>query len=533
MRLAWAVALVAAMGTTGPLDEARAAFDRQEYARAEALALAEAHPPREGAALYLVGLARFRDGRPADALAALELAGRAQDPPPVGPWHFNRAACLYELGRFDEAEEEYLAAAALDPELAPVSLANAGFAALDRGALDRARAHLAKARPIAAGRTAELVSELDAQLSRPPGERGLGEGDRPLGAGTSSRTGWGALLRVEGGWDSNALQLLALSEDDRAEEGGGLATSSALTLVGAGVAIRREVGESATLDLAYGFGQLAYLESAAADRSIQLHGIEAGLEVSLGDGLRAGGALEGQLAFTGLSAFRGMLAAGGARAFGALDETARTTTRLELSWFTKASLRQEFAYLSGNRFEGTLSQELRLRPVVLSISGRLALDRIGAARTSMALPEEVKDCLGCAQELVEPFGYAATALFASARASPARWLELALSFGMEGRNYLEDDALFLRRADGSAQELERRQRHDLRLFAGEVVTLRVTQSFSILLRHDLVVDRSNLDGTASEEDEGACGIPEMRCQLRAVNHAFNKNVVTVGTQLAW
>src|SRR5439155_1022951 len=76
--------------------------------------------------------ARFRAGRAADALEALDAAAKAADPPEAPLWHYNRAACLYELQRFGESVLDYEQAAA-DPSLAAVSLVNAGFAAFDAG----------------------------------------------------------------------------------------------------------------------------------------------------------------------------------------------------------------------------------------------------------------------------------------------------------------------------------------------------------------------------------------------------------------
>lgn len=156
-------ALVLAAGVAGQpagLEPAQAAFARGDYPAAEQLAL---EAPPSGAALYLAGLARFRTGRYAEALDALEQAGRAADAPEPVAWHYNQGACLYELGRFEEAEREYLAAA--QGSLAAVSLINAGFAALDRGDRGRARELAAQARAVASAHAAELVADLEAHIA--------------------------------------------------------------------------------------------------------------------------------------------------------------------------------------------------------------------------------------------------------------------------------------------------------------------------------------------------------------------------------
>ena len=153
--------LLASLSAGDPLASAREAFARQDYGTAEALALDVAAPPAEGAALYLAGLARFRAGRAEAALQLIERAALAADPPARGLWDFNRAACLYELGRYGEAEAAFLEAARREPSVAAAALANAGFAALDAGAVERARALAARARSAAQGAALALVSDLE------------------------------------------------------------------------------------------------------------------------------------------------------------------------------------------------------------------------------------------------------------------------------------------------------------------------------------------------------------------------------------
>ena len=100
--------IVAALLLAASLDDAQAAFANGAYPEAESLALAAAEPPHAGAALYLAALARFRAGRAADALEALDAAAKAADPPEAPLWHYNRAACLYELQRFGESVLDYV-----------------------------------------------------------------------------------------------------------------------------------------------------------------------------------------------------------------------------------------------------------------------------------------------------------------------------------------------------------------------------------------------------------------------------------------
>src|SRR5260221_9785924 len=121
-------ALLALAAASGSLEEAQAAFARADYPQAESLALAAAEPPHAGAALYLAGLARFRAGRAAAALEALDGAARAEDAPHDALFHFHRGACLYQLGRFCDAQTETEGAARESP-LPPPPLPETGFPA--------------------------------------------------------------------------------------------------------------------------------------------------------------------------------------------------------------------------------------------------------------------------------------------------------------------------------------------------------------------------------------------------------------------
>jgi tetratricopeptide (TPR) repeat protein len=162
---ALAGALLVAVTPAEALVQAQAAFSRHDYLTADTLATQAAQGTHRGAALYLAGLSRFRSGRPREALDALDEAGRSADPPEPGLWHYNRAACLYDLERFAEAEIEYQQAATLDRSIATVSLVNAGFAALDAGAAERATALAQRARETASDGAFDLVVDLERQIT--------------------------------------------------------------------------------------------------------------------------------------------------------------------------------------------------------------------------------------------------------------------------------------------------------------------------------------------------------------------------------
>ncbi len=178
------LALVAMSAVGDSLSEAQQAFEEGRYESAEQLALQAARPPSLGAALYLVGLARFRAGRPAEALEALDAAGQAEDAPERASWSFNRGACLYALERFDEAEKAFLEAVS-DESLARVAWVNAGFAALDGGSPERAAQWAERAKQGASEQELSLVEELLSELARLQGDA-VGEGDEVYRQGLAS-----------------------------------------------------------------------------------------------------------------------------------------------------------------------------------------------------------------------------------------------------------------------------------------------------------------------------------------------------------
>ena len=521
-----AAALVLAAGLTTAtevdLAQAQAAFDAGDYPRAAELALAaageDADPPGgtgvRDDALYLAGLARFREGRTAEALELLDRSGPRADGP--GPWSYNRGACLDALGRFEEAEGAFVLAAR-DPALAPVALVNAGYAALSRGAPDAARAHATDARA-APGEALDLVDGLERDIAVAAAGAA---GGAPTGPdGVRSRR-WIATARIEGGHDSNALQSGASSLGDRSAAAAAPAASAlAVTDV---VAIGRFQPAGLDLDATYGFGQVAYSAPGARDRSVQQHGGSVGLEGEPADGLVLGGAAEGQLAYAGLSDFRGMQRSAGLRAWGILAEGDATSTRLDLAWALKEGVGAEFAYLTGDRLEAAISQLVRLGPTVLSAGLRFAADRIGATSEAVRCGE------GCTAAAFLPVGHAATTGWLAVRWSPLRRLRLDLSGATEWRAYLADDRLVVDGGEGLPFESWRARRRDTRLLGSALATAEVTRGVSVFLRGELVIDRSNLASASAP-----CIQAEDACLPASVGDpSYTKRVLSAGASLAW
>ncbi|WP_224366377.1 tetratricopeptide repeat protein [Hyalangium versicolor] len=599
-----ALVLVVMLAAGDPLAEAQQAFSEGRYAEAEQLALQAAHPPQEGAAFYLVGLSRFRAGKPAEAMEALDAAGQAADAPERGPWNFNRGACLYALGRFAEAEQAFLAATA-DDSLARVALANAGFAALDAGSPERAAQWAARARPGASERELALVEDLLAEISgvREPREtegseseayrQGLAAfdagrfeearahfleaqkqapssgrarlmagasayraGDRataradissaldlqlaPLEEETareyldrlsfglrSNGRGVGLSAGASLGFDSNVLQVGVAPRD----VSGGmteLVTGSPFAEVGLGIVARMRLSDAVFSEFSYGGSQRAYSVSSARDYSLQLHRVGASLEWEMAHHLRLGGSVSGDVFFTGLSAFRGLQASGGASAWLAVDESELTSTRLDASFARKLGLGDEFSYLTGRRLDATVSQELRLRTVAVTAWYRYRADLIGTLEQAASV--QGSDLF---QEYVIPFAWAGHATGASARWVLNSWLDASLDAGVEWRRYRSDSFLRVQFMDGTQAEWNRRQRRDVRFVLGPQVSARLARHVLLSMRYDLLVNSSNVD-TQLEDTGSTCLAPEFVChRYDYTNGNYQKHLPTLELSASW
>jgi tetratricopeptide (TPR) repeat protein len=497
MNVAAALAALAVAASSGSLDEARAAFAAADYARAERLALAAAVPPDSRAALYLAGLSRFRLGRPAEALAAIDQAGDGADAPAA--WHFNRGACLYALGRLPEAESEFLAAAP-DPSFATLALVQAGFAALDAGAPDRARTLAARARASATGRLAELVDELDAALAGPP----------PGPAAAPPRR-WEAAAEVDLGWDDDALQA-GLGAPER---GAGVARiGSALALVNGWGALRLPVGP-ATAELAYAFNQLAYQAAAARDRSVQQHDLALALRGAPRAGLHLEAAAVGGTALAGLSQLRSLQSWVGLQGSASLEHGSLAATHLDAGATWKRGW-NEFDYLGGRRLEAGVWEELRGEAWRLRAGYRARLERIGDVTTALADVHDAELCQhGCPAALVQPLAYQGHLLWVAARGSPLAWLRLDGGLGWEWRRDLDDQRTVVSPDAGSPYLVDRARRLERRWSSSATATVRLTPGLSLSLHHEWLGGRPQLTGGGPQPP------------------AWNKQVVLLGGSLTF
>jgi tetratricopeptide (TPR) repeat protein len=356
--------LALAAASADPLASAQAALARGAYAEAEEIALEEARPPRAGAALYLAGLARFRGGRPEEALQALDAAGRASDPPAAAFLQYNRGACLSELARYREAERAFVQAAARDSALAPAALVNAAYAALDRGSVKRARA-LAR-RALAAGAAADIVAGLEADIARPQGER-QEEGASP--ALLEYRAG---IAAFDGQRYEEARKRFQRAADlDPTEARSRIMAGAAALKMGERANARAELEQALQLSLDDEEAQAAreYLDALSPGLASRGRGFEA--LVRAGGGFDSGAGQSGALDPQSLAPIAGVASATGAAAFG-LSYRAR----LKAGVFAEAAYGlDQLAYLSPNAADYSLQNHVLLG----SVEWELGRARLGAS----------------------------------------------------------------------------------------------------------------------------------------------------------
>lgn len=138
------------------------------------------------------GSQAFARGERSLALASFERAlSLASAPADVATAHFNRAACLFELGRFDEAEAGFAMSARLDPGYADSARLHAGFAAVRNGRLAEARRYLQGAAQGDAGKRKKLRSQIEQaeeEGRRVATQQALSEAFRQLEGGDSEKS---------------------------------------------------------------------------------------------------------------------------------------------------------------------------------------------------------------------------------------------------------------------------------------------------------------------------------------------------------
>lgn len=589
------VAVVAPLGAAfaGPVDDARSALDAKDYDRAAGLAMqALEAAPGDGQALFVLGLARFRVQRFAEALQAFDAAGRSPEGPARPLLAYNRGSALYELGRYDEAERSFLDAAAGDAELAPLAILNAGYAARDAGDDARARRHAARAAALPGGeKVADMASDLRADLDGGGAPVAGGEGGAPIadeptpsGAVASAPKPGGAALLDQAldllhkgdrpaarrGFEE-ALSLGLPAEDRevatdfvdaltpglrsrgrglelRAVAGSGYdslvaqsgvarteANNSKYAERGAGfgsatidLALRFPIGGGGFGEVAFGFDQLAYLTDKFDDFSLQEHELSTTFEGRIAQRLRASLRLAGQVLFTGLGKFAAFERSATVAPELALDESDAAATRIAGAYSGKQTFKAADSFYDGTRTDLTLGQDLRVGRGLFSLGLRRRLENIGTQIDSEPPPGIAQRCPRCTY--VIPFAYKSNAADLQWQSRVGQKFRLGAYAGVEARKYDADSYLQIPPVLGREPEWDHRRRKDTRLSGGLAAGVLFGSSFEATLRWDLIVNRSNIDNTKNE----TCAPPGNVChQLDYDNKNYKKNLVTIELSADW
>jgi len=556
----------------GALQAAETAFAQGDYQRADALATAAAEPPQQGAALYLAALARFRSGHPSEALEALDLAQRASDPPAAGLFHYNRAACLYELERFGEAEAEYLTAASLDPSLATLSLVNASYAALDGGSPERARQIARRARASAKSAEADLVADLESNIGVKGSERATAEYREGLAAYDAGRfeearghfrraseldPADGRSLIMSGassfrlGARGEARADLNESLRRRLDEDDARTAHDYLQALAGGLPSRK--GWEGAVRLAAGFDndplQTGFFEGVARRSPTENASGVATADVALAVRPRLSDALGAEIAYvfnqvayltdaaSDLSLQQHELAS-------ALELAIRDNLRIG------AALSGQVSFTGVSRFRGLQA--------VAGASAWAAIDEgdwtttrvdvgwmrkqgidsdfdyLTGSRTDAALTQQVRfkslsldvgyrlraELIGSSLQTAgasqNPFAYLGNALWASTRITGA-YGSFDVTAGYESRSYF-DDVLVSDGRGGSD-----RHRNDRRWFGGFSASTALTKSLSLSMRYDLLLNRSDTESGSSGP----------RGSATSDARSYDRHLLMVGTTVTW
>ncbi|MFL5395769.1 MAG: tetratricopeptide repeat protein [Myxococcales bacterium] len=576
-----ALALVAAVVTAPDLSAAQAAFAQGDYERADTLATAAAQPPNEGAALYLAGLARFRAGRAQEALDALDRAEHAPDRPAPGLFHYNRAACLYELGRFADAEADYLKAAEIDPSIATLSLVNASYAALDGGSPERAREIAARARAAATPGEADVIADLETHIAGNGSERATAEyreglADYDGGRYAEAREHFHRATELDAA-DGRSLIMSGASSYRLGERGRARADlnealrrrlddEDARTARDYLDALRgglpsRKVWEGA-VRLAAGFDndplQTGFFQSNEIPRFSTVENASgvATADVVVAVRPRLGHGVGTELAYT----FNQIAYLTDPASDLSLQQHELSTA---LEWALRDDLRVGVAGLGQMTFTG-VSRFRGLQNAIgastwgsfdegdwtstridLGLTGKQGVGAefayLTGSRADVAATQQLHirsfsmdlgyrfraEMIGTSvqtvpfggTQLVDPFAYLGHAFWASTRFTGA-YGTFEVNGGYEARDYL-DDSFSVSGADERVSN--RRRRHDDRLFGGFAASTQLTRNLMLSLRYDILVNRSNSAG--SNSGRGRSSDSDAR--------SYDRHVMLLGTTVTW
>jgi tetratricopeptide (TPR) repeat protein len=573
-----------------PLEQAQRAFDDGRYEDAERLALPWTKPPQAGAAWTLVGLARFRNGEPARALEALQKASTAADAPEPAMGHFNQGACLFALGRFSEAEQAFLEAATL-PSLKALALVQAAWAAYEQGNLPAARKWLRASSAKEAADSLWALLEANHQAARAQYEGGLSAFDLrkfeearaffvkaqhlddAFGAAfiMGGASAWRLGLFREAEWDFEKARSLELSAEEarttaqyldrlsmglrgqrpglsfEAQASAGVDTNVSQAGVGAREGFLPQSLESASplieanllagyrsdawrgllFDTSLSFSQRAYTQPTAEDYSLQASRFSVVVETDRKP-FFLGASLVGEVAFTGLSAFRGLLSGPSGSVYAAWQPSPEVGARLSLGAGLREAFLSEFSYLSGNRWNVSLSGFWQRERWRVSGWAVYRLENLGTLKqeTTVELPLLCRGQCTFAQYVL-PFAWAGPGAGAELRYRWPTGQALRFEADVEPRFYAGTTRLELTDSRGVSRRVGEKERVDVRQ-SGALTASWPLWNSEFSLRYEFVWNTSNVD-TRLENAAGACTFPDFNChEFDATNANYSKHLVLLG-----
>jgi tetratricopeptide (TPR) repeat protein len=402
--------------------EANQALKKKAYKKARSLAeKATQKAPRNPSGWLTLGLAQFHIGSYEPSREAFHHAIRLA--PDLAIARFSLGSASFQSGHYDEAEMEFLDAGLVNPKLAPLALLNAGFAANAAGSTEEAEGDLKAALAVAKREQQEPDVEeqvkkraeaLEAQIAQKrqaqtreqimklahEGKEALLSGDPDLailrfeqahslashGSARSldkelkealriaqsvkqgsDESRWTVELGLGTGWDSNAVQSGVIVAPSSSGTGG----DNSAFFVSANLDVQyRPVGNAASgLALEYAVSQLAYatLSPIIDQYSIQEHnlGIYGTWTPHRRVTLEVG--VEGFFVASGLATFQPFAVGGNLGPHLTIREPHGFVTRIEYEHLFKRVLPTDYAFLSGDIDDVTVTQSWRSSRLRLSV----------------------------------------------------------------------------------------------------------------------------------------------------------------------
>jgi tetratricopeptide (TPR) repeat protein len=326
--------------------------------------------------------------------------------------------------------------------------------------------------------------------------------DRLAFGGRRGGKGSSVGVSVAVGYDSNVIQGMESRPETIAADQVG-SPGALLTSASASLGYQWLVRETGLLAIEYSLDQVVYPDRDHADLSLQDHNLRLKLEWSPRFNLRFGLGLAEELQFTGLGNFRPFQNVVGAEPFVAFDELPSTSTSVGILVQGKKALDPEYAYFSGSRLDLLLRQRVRWGNVHGDVAFRRRWERIGirsapllsvgdAQTFQFRKPKPTDPPDQATYVYIAPYSYDSNAVLASLEVSKGIW-----RFGADGSAEIlrfKGDSLvrFVAPNLGIDRLSQRQHRDDLRLAGSLSVTATVHAPLSLVLRYDVVDNRSTL-----------------------------------------